>query len=122
MVYTSDTLRCFLQEVSDSNLTPSAKVTARQLAADAITLSAKVQALQGELAKLQQQRVNEPSTNPPAKNPNGTRETPPIRTGRDPSASSVAAAQDRATGARPIPNRTVLSITRLNNVQSVRRI
>jgi len=69
MVYTSDTLRCFLQEVSDSNLTPSAKVTARQLAADAITLSAKVQALQGELAKLQQQRVNETVNQPSSKKP-----------------------------------------------------
>ena len=69
MVYTSDTLRCFLQEVSDSNLTPSAKVTARQLAADAIALSAKVQALQGELAKLQQQRVNETVNQPSSKKP-----------------------------------------------------
>ena len=67
MVYTSDTLRCFLQEVSDSNLTPSAKLTARQLAADAIALSAKVQALQGELAKLQQQRLNETVNQPSSK-------------------------------------------------------
>ena len=49
-VYTSTTLQPFLEQVRASNLTASAKTTAAQLAADAVALSAKVQALEAELA------------------------------------------------------------------------
>ena len=68
-VYTSATLEPFLEQVRASNLTASAKTAARQLAADAVALSAKVQALEAELAKLRQQRVNETVNQPSSKKP-----------------------------------------------------
>ena len=68
-VYTSATLTPFLKLVRASNLTPSAKTPAGQLAADAVALSAKVQALEAELAKRQQQRVNETVNQPSSKKP-----------------------------------------------------
>jgi hypothetical protein len=68
-VYTSATLEPFLEQVLASNLTASAKTAAGQLADDAIALSAKVQALEAELAKLQQQRVNETVNQPSSKKP-----------------------------------------------------
>src|SRR2546428_12350748 len=68
-VYTSATMRLFLEQVLASNLTASAKTQAGQLAADAIALSAKVQALEAELAKLQLQRVNETVNQPSGKKP-----------------------------------------------------
>ena len=67
--YTSDTLASFLEEVRASNLTPSTKAIAGQLAADTIALSAKVKDLEAELAKLQQQRVNETVNQPSSKKP-----------------------------------------------------
>jgi transposase len=68
-VYTSATLEPFLEQVRDSNLTASAKMVAGKLAADAVALSAKVQALEAKLAKLQQQRVNETVNQPSSKKP-----------------------------------------------------
>src|SRR6266704_2485644 len=68
-VYTSATMGPFLEQVRASNLTASAKTQAGQLAADAIALSAKVQALEAELAKLQLQRVNETVNQPSGKKP-----------------------------------------------------
>ena len=68
-VYTSAMLVPFLEQCAPSNLTASAKTQAGQLAADAIALSAKVQALEAELAKLQLQRVNETVNQPSGKKP-----------------------------------------------------
>lgn len=68
-VYTSATLAPFLEQVRASNLTSSAKAAAGQLAADAIALSAKVKALETELAKLRQQHVNETVNQPSSKKP-----------------------------------------------------
>ncbi|HEX4594572.1 MAG TPA: IS66 family transposase [Bryobacteraceae bacterium] len=68
-VYTFATLEPFLEQVRASNLTACAKTAAGQLAADAIALSAKVQVLEAELAKLQQQRVNETLNQPSSKKP-----------------------------------------------------
>ncbi len=67
--YTAATLTPFLDEVRASNLTPSAKTIAGQLAADAVALRAKVEALKAELAKLGQQRVNETVNQPSSKKP-----------------------------------------------------
>lgn len=67
--YTSATLTPFLNAVRASNLTPSDKTTAGQLAADAVALQAKVEALEAELAKLRQQRVNETVNQPSSKKP-----------------------------------------------------
>ena len=67
--YTAATLTPFLKEVRASNLTPNAKTIAGQLAADAVALRAKVEALEAELAKLQQQRVNETVNQPSSKKP-----------------------------------------------------
>ena len=67
--YTAATLTPFLDEVRASNLTPNAKTIAGQLAADAVALRAKVEALEAELAKLQQQRVNETVNQPSSKKP-----------------------------------------------------
>ncbi len=66
--YTSATLTPFLKQVRASNLMPSAKTLAGQLAADAVALSAKVQALEAELARLRQQRVNETVNQPSSTN------------------------------------------------------
>jgi len=68
-VYTSATLAPFLEQVRASNLTSSAKTAAGQLADDAIALSAKVQALEAELAKVRRQRVNETVNQPSSKKP-----------------------------------------------------
>jgi len=67
--YTAATLTPFLDEVRASNLTPNAKTIAGQLAADAVALRAKVEALEAELAKLGQQRVNETVNQPSSKKP-----------------------------------------------------
>src|SRR5947199_8397219 len=68
-LYTADTLALFLEKVRASNLPSTAKTQAGQLVAGAIALSAKVQALEAELAKLQQQRVNETVNQPSSKKP-----------------------------------------------------
>src|SRR5207249_9791048 len=59
----------FLEKVRASNLPSTAKTQAGQLVAGAIALSAKVQALEAELAKLRQQRVNETVNQPSSKKP-----------------------------------------------------
>src|SRR5438552_513132 len=68
-LYTADTLALFLEKVRASNLPSTAKTQAGQLVAGAIALSAKVQALEAELAKLRQQRVNETVNQPSSKKP-----------------------------------------------------
>jgi hypothetical protein len=55
--------------VRESNLTPAAKTIAGQLAADVVALHAKVEALAAELAKLEQQRVNQTVNQPSSKKP-----------------------------------------------------
>lgn len=67
--YTGATLTPFLNEVRESNLTPAAKTIAGQLAADVVALHAKVEALAAELAKLEQQRVNQTVNQPSSKKP-----------------------------------------------------
>lgn len=67
--YTGATLTPFLNEVRESNLTPAAKTIAGQLAADVVALRAKVEALAAELAKLEQQRVNQIVNQPSSKKP-----------------------------------------------------
>ena len=67
--YTDATLTLFLNEVRESNLTPAAKTIAGQLAADVVALCAKVEALAAELAKLEQQRVNQIVNQPSSKKP-----------------------------------------------------
>jgi transposase len=68
-LYTADALALFLENVRASNLPSTTKTQAGQLVADAIALSAKVQALEAELVKLQQQRVNETVNQPSSKKP-----------------------------------------------------
>ena len=109
--YTSATLRPFLAQVRASNLTASAKAEAGQLAADVVALCARVRTLEAELAKLQQQRVNETVNQPSSKKPEWDK-----RNGADPekpraSASLAVAAPVPATGPRRIPSRIVPSIT-----------
>ena len=112
MVYTVATLEPFLEHVQASNLPAVAKTTAVQLAADVVQLSAEVQALKAELAKHQQQRVNETVNQPSSKKPewdkgNGADPDP----SRRPSASPAVAARAPATGPSRGPSRIVPFIT-----------
>jgi transposase len=67
--YSSATLTPFLKAVRASNLTRHDKTIARQLATDAIAFRAKVEALEAEVAKLKEARVNETVNQPSSKKP-----------------------------------------------------
>lgn len=67
--YTAKRLEPFLRDVRGSNLAPRSKAAAQQLAADAVPLTAKVQALEAELATLQERRIHQTVNQPSGKKP-----------------------------------------------------
>jgi len=102
-VYTPAMLGPFLEQCAPSNLTASAKTQAGQLAADAIALSAKVQALEANWPSFSYSASTKPSTSLPAKNPNGIREMTQTQTSRRASANSAVVVLVQATVPRRIP-------------------
>jgi hypothetical protein len=67
--YTPAALTTFLEDVHASNLTRGSKAMAQQLAADVLTLSVKVKALEAQLAQANEQRVNSSVNQPSSKKP-----------------------------------------------------
>lgn len=67
--YTPAVLTPFLEDVRASNLTRGSKAMAQQLAADVLTLSAKVNALEAQWAEANEQRVNSSVNQPSSKKP-----------------------------------------------------
>jgi transposase len=67
--YTAESLEPFLRDVRGSNLAPRSRAVAQRLAADAVALTAKVQALEAQLATLQERRINQTVNQPSGKKP-----------------------------------------------------
>jgi transposase len=56
-----------LEDVRSSNLTPASKTTIRQIVTDAVRMGDKIAALEAELAKLKEQRINKTVNQPSSK-------------------------------------------------------